>query len=108
MQLENGKIIAIKAALKPDGGPVAGKLPNSIPGRPPNPAQMAPKMPLKPPVDRNLAALSSRRGMFVIRYCTLCSKITYYCSFVESNSVIFLRKQFPYSGTKELRFDIFF
>lgn len=69
MQLENGKIIAIKAALKPDGGPVAGKPPISMPGRPPNPAQMAPKMPLKPPVDRNLVALTNRRGTNVC--CTI-------------------------------------
>lgn len=67
MQLENGKIIAIKAALKPDGGPVAGKPTTPVLGRPPNP-QMAAKMPMKqPPIDRNLAALSSRRGTNICR-----------------------------------------
>lgn len=61
MQLENGKIIAIKTALKPGGG-VTGPVKPGAPRISSNTQGGPPKMIPKPNVDRTLAALSSRRG----------------------------------------------
>lgn len=73
MQLENGKIIAIKTALKTGGvgnGKPIGMPPrnNSINQGPGSGGIGGLKMIPRPPVDRTLVALGSRRGKLNIDF----------------------------------------